>query len=318
MAQKLNLHQNDLVMRSNTPKLQDFKAFKSFINEIYQSENWIEGINGIENSLKILNENSKEYWNIKYHLIRFRLFSETIDNMKAISELKNVERACLEHKLNKLIGRVYQEKSYCYKDEDKLWAALEEGKNAHDFLDLYGERSDYQMNLIHLTLVSEELGEQAEKNLHKDYLMPPFEKNVLYPLVIMEWKLGGDIYPTERTHSYFERIWTKRWLEDEFDSLEIYDVYWDTEQGLVRLDCGKEAPLRPQSLEGMLFNSLQTYPKTEKELATILWPKNPEAHDIPVKLQRLLARLNKKMNKIVIFDGTTYFLNKKVQKSCDI
>jgi tetratricopeptide (TPR) repeat protein len=243
-------------------------------------------------------------------------------------EFRQLQIVAEKYLQNKILGLVYRQKSYLYKEHNKLNAALAEAEKSIPFLELYCAVSDFHLGLLNIVEILIELNAQNEAHKYYEMLIEPFDKRVQFPKAFIESRLFNQPIATvnnEQSCPHFLQrfqLWNSKVnntnptssedpsnqnsliVSQPIDKIEIQNEG----QKIHILFNNKKISLKRNCLETKLIETLQKGPQTKNLICEKLWPAYSETYHLDNRLHRLISRINKKINGLILYSARTYRL----------
>jgi tetratricopeptide (TPR) repeat protein len=224
----------------------------------------------------------------------------------------------------RILGLVYRQKSYLYKEDGKINAALFEAEKSMRYLELYCAASDFQLGLLNIAEILLELEMTSEAKKYYEMLLEPIDRRVLFAKTYIEMRLFGSSLNEEfREQScphFLQRyaFWQSRFnlpayqqgselTEQEDLQVDRLVLSSDSEKLYIKLK-DQCLALRRHCLESKLIEILKQGPQSKALICEKLWPEYSDTHHLDNRLHRLISRINKKVDGLVLYSSKTYKL----------
>lgn len=212
---------------------------------------------------------------------------------------------------------IYRQKAHAFEDLNRFHASLEEITKAIAIFELNGPISDYQLAVLHAADIYLDLKENFKARAFFEYVTPPVDARVEFPLAFISWRLGGRL-PDKQKFSVMPSGW-----KEKFDKLKRESENNDTEkklqwswsrktEKLIAPHLDKPLVIKLVSLEGRLLRLLIQQKATKNLLIETLWPMQSDSQLLDNRLHRMISRLNKKLDNVISYDGKYYSLKVEI------
>jgi tetratricopeptide (TPR) repeat protein len=303
----------------------EINMLKGIVN--YQSGNLKEGREYFAQAQKFFQNSthkSKEllcWYNLLIgdtHLMKKSLHEFLIEFRKLELEAESIAQY-------RILGLVYRQKSYLYKENNKINAAFHEAEKSIKYLELYCAASDFHLGLLNITEILIELGQSESAKSYYEMILEPLDRRVQFPKAYVESRLFKNPISEENQDQscpHFlgrHSLWLSRQNESQQLDLsvvtghnsskveELVVVSSDHEKLYVQLNNTRLA-LKRYCLESKLIEILKSGPQSKLLICEKLWPEYSDTHHLDNRLHRLVSRINKKIEGLVLYSAKTYKL----------
>lgn len=253
------------------------------------------------------------------------LIGETHVEKKSLKEyladFRTLEVEAEKFAQNRILGLIQRQKSYFYKDAGKYNAALFEAEKSLRFLELHCAASDFQLGLLNIVDILIELNRHREAMKYMEMILEPVDKRVQFPLAYFKSRLLGSelvLGSQEQSCPHFlfrYNEWKNKSCpgnsvavaNSKSDSALKFRLVIDDENAIISLG-DTEFVLRKDCLETKLIEILTSGPHGKSLICEKLWPEYSEVQHLDNRLHRLVSRLNKKTNGLIVYSDRTYKL----------
>lgn len=259
------------------------------------------------------------------------------NNLVAVRELQELENIAEQSNVLRALGLIKKVKSCLLFDSRNIESALFEIEQAERLLRDYGNSSDrsqeqalwvpYELLLARIQKCDclIEVGEKDKakelyteisaevKNLNLQAEHKEIQSAFEYLQLRLNLKKKPDLELDEKSVLY----WPKRLSQFVITELQkegIEVLTWFTKTGHF-VDTRKRiyGQIKVSSFEGKLIQYLSSQAGTKDDICTHLWPGEPKSDLLRTRFHSLVKRINYKIRDLVLFNGETYHLGKKIK-----
>lgn len=225
---------------------------------------------------------------------------------------RDIEVEAEKYSQNRILGLVRRQKSYFYKEHRKFHAALHEAERSIPYLELYCAASDYHLGLLNISEILIEIEQKNEAKKYYEMILQPIDKRVQFPFAFIEARLfDKDVDTTNIIQScphfvYRYELW--RTAISVSDKVENKLVLIDKDDSVQIQFNGKILALKKNVLEFKLIEILASGPHSKNLICEKLWPEYSDVHHLDNRLHRLISRVNKKIDGLILYSDKSYKL----------
>ncbi|MGZ3774844.1 MAG: hypothetical protein ACXVCY_06520 [Pseudobdellovibrionaceae bacterium] len=239
---------------------------------------------------------------------------------EALQMFRPLESQAERFSQQRILGLVRRQKSYFYKEQSKYNAALLEAERGLSALELSCATSDYHLGLLNICEILLELQRPLDAEKYFEMILFPLDKRVQFPFAFIESRLRNkkiDLSCQEQSCPHFLyrfNRWNKLVNEkspangsimDEEDSLIIKEIDDDS----IEIVFNKTSHVMKKSvLEFKLIENLAIGPHPKSLLCEKLWPEYSDIEHLDNRLHRLVSRINKKIDGLILYEDKRYKL----------
>lgn len=231
------------------------------------------------------------------HELEIDLFVKLKNKARSVG-IKNIEFLCRRHL------------AYKYFDMGKLDLAIQILPLDHENT-LNLPKSDLDLACIHLADCHYENGDLRTAIDYFDRVSKLCDERVQFPRAFIESKIFRkpiEIAKFKYISSYWKRRFEQTQLENPRSQIKP-GVQWDQKNGYLKQKAKLLGKIRPLTLAGQLIKILREAPRTKSYICESLWPGELTCDYLNDRFHQLILRTNRKVKKLIVFDGQFYRLN---------
>ncbi len=271
---------------------------------------------------KFLNEAMYERYILSlYNQFIGDLNSKEMDLGADEDRISFLERLASHYENKETLGLIIRHKAWVLERQGRIMGAQKCLDEALTLLRSYNTISDFQLGSFQLCDILLKLNEREKARQLFESVTGPFDTRVLFPKAYLHAKLNDQPLPEPERFLVVSPVW----LEKYKISLLAKPVVanrgsdeWDIERGIYLIAGKKQIQVKPSSLEGRLIFLLLDRRRPREEIISLLWPDQCDSSHVSDRLRKILARIENKLDKIILFDGKCYFLSRSIQVTSSI
>lgn len=268
---------------------------------------------------KYLNESMFERYILSlYNQFIGDLNSKEMDLGADEDRISFLERLASHYENKETRGLIIRHKAWVLERQGRIMGAQKCLEEALTLLKSYNTISDFQLGNFQLCDIFLKLNEKEKARELFESVTGPFDTRVLFPKAYLQAKLNDQPLPAPEQFPVVSPVW----LEKYKISIAAKPVIssrapdeWDVERGIYLVAGKKKIQVKQYSLEGRLLFLLLDRRRLREEIISLLWPDQCDPSHVNDRLRKILARIESKLEKIVLFDGKSYFLSRAIQIS---
>lgn len=226
---------------------------------------------------------------------------------------RSIEAEAEKYLQNRILGLVRRQKSYFYKDHKKFHAALHEAERSIPYLELHCAASDYHLGLVNIAEILLELQQKKDAQKYYEMIVQPLDKRVQFPFAFIEARLfDGKVDTTNMTQScphFVHRYEIWKSAIRSINKIENKLVLINKDDNVQIQFNGKVLSIKKNVLEFKLIEILASGPHSKNLICEKLWPEYSEVHHLDNRLHRLISRVNKKIDGLILYSDKSYKLS---------
>lgn len=205
--------------------------------------------------------------------------------------------------------------SYMYFDDEKYDFAIKEF-SINYVQNSKITKSDLDLSYLHLADCYFQLGDLRKALATFDLVAEENDERVQFPKAYVASKIFRTNIEINK-FNYISNYWKIRYnkFANKFSpilntsDLNPKVVKWDLKSGYLIQRKKFIGKVRPLSLMGQLIQILKTAPRSKSYICESLWPGELTCDYLNDRFHQLILRTNRKIKKLIVFDGQFYKLN---------
>ncbi len=178
-------------------------------------------------------------------------------------------------------------------------------------------KSDLDLTYIHLADCYLENGDLRKAIENFDKISEVVDERVQFPKAFISSKIFRQAIQI-KDYKHVSLYWQNRYIQflQKKEQLITHDALakWDQRTGMIWKQKSLIGKIKPLSLEGQLVDLLKNAPRSKSYLCETLWPAELNSDYITDRFHQLILRTNRKVKKLIVFDGQFYRLNLGIKK----
>ena len=182
-------------------------------------------------------------------------------------------------------------------------------------------KSDSQLALLHIADCFWELKDLRKALLYFDQVKEDIDERVRFPKAFIEaklWQKSLDLHSFPMVTDHWRQRYLNSSLAQQKQSagsirIKSAELVWSHKTGMIARGKKIQGKIKTHSLEGQLLRLLAAGPRSKVLICESLWPTEMATEFLDDRFHQLIQRVQRKVNGLVLFDGTSYRLSEHLQ-----